>query len=91
MQLCGLQAKRSSGQKGETPAASLYGFMFYAVLYTVFKKVIGFYTVSYGFLPFQLSKVRFYLDLFPYPETAESTSFDNVRACLPENFWENSA
>jgi hypothetical protein len=50
MQLCGLQAKRSSGQKGETPAASLYGFMFYAVLYTVFKKVLGFYTVSYRFL-----------------------------------------
>jgi hypothetical protein len=44
-----------------------------------------------GFLPFQHSKSRFYLDLFPFPENAHSTSLDNVRACFRGIFWENSS
>jgi hypothetical protein len=48
-----------------------------------------FIRISNCFLPFLLSKLRFYLDLFPFPETAESTSFDNVRACFPGVKGEN--
>jgi hypothetical protein len=34
-----------------------------------FLKVHGFLRVYNGFLPFLMAKLRFYLDLFPCPET----------------------
>jgi hypothetical protein len=38
----------------------------------IFKKVHGYYTGFHGFLRFSLFNSRFFLRLFPFPETAES-------------------
>jgi hypothetical protein len=74
---------------------------FYAVLYTLTSPVKKSTWFLQGFSPFSLYFQRFssifplnkqyFQGLFPFPETAESASFDIVRACFLGNFWKYSA
>jgi hypothetical protein len=52
------------------------------------KKVHGFYKGFLRFSSISPLNQQYFQGLFPFPETAESTSFDNVRACSSGIFWE---